>query len=44
MFRERLEVLIRLLHQPLPQGQEGTGSGVITIHVPDHGACQEGLL
>ena len=41
MFRERLEVLIRLLHQPLPQGQEGTGSGVITIHVPDHGACQE---
>ena len=44
MFRESLEVLIRLLHQPLPQGQEGTGSGVITIHVPDHGACQEGRL
>ena len=44
MFRESLEELIRLLHRPLPQGQEGTGSGVITIYVPDHGACQEGRL
>ena len=44
MFRESLEELIRLLHRPLPPGQEGTGSGVITISVPDHGACQEGRL
>lgn len=36
MFRETLEELIRLLHQPLSQGQ-GTGSGnVVTIQVPDH--------
>ena len=36
MFRESLEELIRLLHQPLPQGQEETGNKVITIQVPDH--------
>ncbi len=39
MFRESLEELIRLLHQPLPQGQEDTGNKVITIQVPDHGKC-----
>ena len=39
MFRESLEELIRLLHQPLPQGQEETGNKVITIQVPDHGKC-----
>lgn len=37
MFRESLEELIRLLHQPLPQAQEGDVGNVVTIEVPDHG-------
>lgn len=37
MFRESLEELVRLLHQPLSQGQEGAVGNVVTIQVPDHG-------
>lgn len=37
MFRESLEEIIRLLHQPLPQGQEGSNGNVVTVQVPDHG-------
>lgn len=37
MFRESLEELVRLLHQPLSQEQAGAVSGVVTIQVPDHG-------
>lgn len=36
MFRESLEELIRLLHQPLPQAREGEAGRVVTIQVPDH--------
>lgn len=34
LFRESLEELIRLLHQPLPQN--GGGSNVVTVQVADH--------
>lgn len=37
LFRESLEEIIRLLHQPLPQGQGSAGGNVITVQVPDHG-------
>ncbi|WP_367942704.1 DUF4190 domain-containing protein [Enterocloster citroniae] len=37
MFRESLEELISLLHQPLPQGQEQPGDHVVTVTVVDHG-------
>lgn len=37
MFRESLEELVRLLHQPLPQNPDA--GGVVTIQVPDHGKC-----
>ena len=36
MFRESLEELIRLLHQPLPEAREGEAGRVVTIQVPDH--------
>ena len=39
MFRESLEELIRLLHQPLPEAREGEAGRVVTIQVPDHGKC-----
>lgn len=35
LFRESLEELIRLLHQPL--SQEGGQGSVVTVQVPDHG-------
>lgn len=37
MFRESLEELIRLLHQPIPDGQAGPAGNTVTIEVPDHG-------
>lgn len=37
MYRELLEELIRLLHQPLPQGQDARSGSIVTIQVPDHG-------
>lgn len=37
MFRESLEELIRLLHQPLTQRQEGAAGDVVTVQVADHG-------
>ncbi len=37
MFREGLEELIGLLHQPLPQGQTTPQGSVVQVQVADHG-------